>query len=231
MHTFDIIRYWDDNLVEPHIISELNYIVNYLKERQTTKIRYLDIGANCGRYWNILSKHFVVDQAIMVEPATELYEYLINKFKDTNFLIYDFVLSDHNGMVSLTEINFSFFTELNRDINLGLSKSCLSDRNNKVQVSAENFFNDYLFRNNIFELDLIKIDTENRDYHILKSMTNVLMQLRFKPIICFENNYHNDMTQLEAQTILDNFTTINGYQPINISNINWSSVFLCPIVN
>jgi len=229
MNTFDIIKHWDDNLVQSHIMSELNYLINYFKKRSTTNIRYLDIGANCGRYWNVLSQHFTVDYAIMVEPSTELHKYLLHKFRDTNFSIYNFVLSDHDSMVSLADIDFSFYTQLDNNINLGLSKSYLSDNNNKTQLSAENFFNDYIYFNNIYKLDLIKIDTENRDYHILKSMTNVLSKLESKPIICFENNYHNDMTQDEAQAILNNFTSINLYEPINIADINWSSVFLCPI--
>lgn len=225
MNTYDIIKYWDDFLVEQHIGSELNVIVDYFQKQNKQDLIYLDIGANCGRYHDVLSRSFNIKHSIMVEASKALYDYLLIKFKNTKYDIYNFILSDTNNDVSFSDIDFSYIADI-KQINLGLSKSYNSITNNKKQISAYDFFLDKIINQNIINIDLIKIDTENRDYHILKSLTNCIHKLKNKPIICFEHNYHNDMSKENAQEILNNFCITNNYKTININDITWSSVFL-----
>lgn len=227
MNTFDIIKHWDDFLVEKHIGSEISVIIRYFQEHKQTNITYLDIGANTGKYYDVLSRSFHIDRAVMVEASEPLYDYLCVKFKNTNSDIYNLILSDVNDMVSFADINFSYITDIN-NTNLGLSKLYKSDNNTRQQTSSETFFENYILQKGIYNLDLIKIDTENKDYEILKSLTNVIPKLKKQPMICFEHNYHNSMTQEEAQDILNNFTNINNYASINIGDITWSAVFMYP---
>lgn len=228
MNTFDIIKHWDDYLVEQHVGSELAVIIDYFQKKEQKNLIYLDIGANCGKYYDVLSRYFTIDLAIMAEASKHLYEYLLIKFNHNNkCTIYNSVLSDNNDDISFSDIDFSYITDIN-NINLGLSKVYNSIDNKIKQTSANDFFNTNVLEKNISHLDLIKIDTENRDYHILKSMTECISKLKNKPLICFEHNYHNDMTKDEAQDILKNFCSFNNYEYINIDNIKWSSVFLWP---
>lgn len=227
MNTYDIIKYWDDFLVEQHIGSELNVIVDYFKKQNIKTLVYVDIGANSGRYHDVLSRSFKISHSVMVEASKPLYDYLLNKFTNTTYDIYNYILSDINSDTSFADIDFSYITDI-KNMNLGLSKSYDSTINNKKQISAYNFFIDKILNKNIDKIDLIKIDTENRDYHILKALTNCVCQLKNKPLICFEHNYHNDMSKDEAQKILNNFCNVNGYKLIDIDNITWSSVFLWP---
>jgi FkbM family methyltransferase len=230
MNTFDIIKHWDDFLVEKHVGSEISIIVRYFKEKNKTNISYLDIGANTGKYYDVLARSFQIDLSIMVEASEALYDYLVIKFKNNNNTkIHNLILSDINDMTSFADIDFSYITDIN-NTNLGLSKLYKSDNNTREQTSSETFFKNHILQKNIDTLDLIKIDTENRDYEILKSLTNVISKLKKQPLICFEHNYHGSMTQDEAQDILNNFTSINNYHPINIGDITWSAVFLYPKV-
>ena len=229
MNTYDMIKYWDDNLVEQHVGSELNVITDYFRTKNKSNIVYLDIGANSGKYYDVLARSFIIDHAIMVEASQSLYDYLVVKFKNNNVNIYNLILSDINEMTSFADIDFSYVSDIN-SANFGLSKLYKSDNNNRQQTSSETFFENYILQNNIHILDLIKIDTENRDYEILKSLTHTISKLKNQPLICFEHNYQGSMTQDEAQSILNNFTKINHYIPINIGDITWSAVFLYPQV-
>lgn len=229
MNTYDIIKYWDDHIVEQHIGSELMVIESYLKEQNKSEISYIDIGANSGKYHDVLAKNFNIKKCIMIEASKSLYDYLLVKFQNKQYEIYNMILSDTNGSVDFADIDFSYITELNSSINLGLSKAYNSDVGSRIQVSASDFFVSNVLDKGIHELDLIKIDTENRDYFILKSITPHINKLKSKPLICFENNYHNDMSQQEAQSILDNFSSYNNYSFVNINEIRWSSVFLYPL--
>jgi FkbM family methyltransferase len=228
MNTFDIIKHWDDFLVEKHIGSEISIIVRYFKEKNKTNISYLDIGANTGKYYDVLARSFQIDLSVMVEASKALYDYLLIKFENNNNTkIYNLILSDINDMTSFADIDFSYITDIENS-NLGLSKLYKSDNNTREQTSSGTFFENYILQNNIDTLDLIKIDTENKDYEILKSLTNVIPKLKNQPLICFEHNYHNSMTQNEAQDILNNFTNTNNYASINIGDITWSAVFMYP---
>jgi len=228
MDTFDIIKYWDDFLVEKHVGSEISVIVQYFTEKNQTSLSYLDIGANTGKYYDVLSRSFKINQSIMVEASKSLYDYLLIKFKDNHSDVYNLILSDVDDTVSFADIDFSYIADVD-SANLGLSKVYKSDNNNnREQTSSGAFFDNYILQKNIDILDLIKIDTENKDYEILKSLTNEIPKLKNQPLICFENNYHNNMTQSEAQNILDNFTNTNNYIPINIGDIAWSAVFMYP---
>lgn len=222
-----MIKYWDDNLVEQHVGSELNVITDYFRTKNKCNIVYLDIGANSGKYYDVLVRSFIIDHVIMVEASQSLYDYLLTKFKNTTFDIYNIIMSDNNDSISFSEIDFSYITDIN-SMNLGLSKSYNSIDNTRQQTSASDFFIEKILNKHIDNIDLIKIDTENRDYHILKSLTPYINKLKNKPLICFEHNYHNDMSKHEAQDILSNFCNTNHYKPLNIDDIIWSSVFLWP---
>jgi len=232
MNIFDIIKYWDDNLVEQHLGWEMVVILQYLNDKTKTHISYLDIGANCGKYYDVLSKDFIIDYSVMAEASVHLYEYLLVKFKDNKkCFIYNSIVSDVSGKTSFSEIDFSYITNINNSINLGLSKTYNSHNNNREQISAKDFFNAYIINNNINQLDFIKIDTENRDYHIIKSLTHdCIEKLKNKPLIVFENNYHNDMSKNDAQVILDNFCSFNNYKFIDIDNIQQTGAFLWPLI-
>jgi stringent starvation protein B len=60
------------------------------------------------------------------------------------------------------------------------------------------------------EVSLIKIDTETKDLYILRDMAKWLYDNKIQPYILFENNYHNEMTVEEAQTIINDLTKNNG---------------------
>lgn len=202
------IQYWDENIVQGHVNSEIAVVLDYLHKNKKLKINYIDIGANVGKYYDVISQSGIsVEKCIMVEASVELYSYMKNKFKNIQGCkIINHAVSDKDGTIRFeSNINQIYANkELNRSINLGVQKITNSDSGvDTNMISGESLLTKFV--DFINEIDLIKIDTENRDYNILDSMTNVIQNLNTKPFIVLEHNYHNDMSEENARRIYETF--------------------------
>lgn len=222
----DFIRIWDNDIVAGHVNSEIERIIKYLNDIHLGTINYVDIGANVGKYYDILSKHFKIENAVMTEPVVDLYQYMVNKFKGRdNCKIYNYAVSDYTGKADLNTGVIDFYKNNDNytSINLGLSKINKID-GDVVVVSGYDFLNKFA---SDIEIDLIKIDTETQDYFILKSITSYIKILPRKPLIVFENNYHNDMTYDEAKHIYETFMSECEYNGYNFDLLG-GEVYLIP---
>ena len=76
----DLIKIWDDELIERNIGIEINYLKDYFGPKNLTELSYIDIGANVGKFYDVLSRDYSIKQVIMVEPAPQLFDYLTEKF-------------------------------------------------------------------------------------------------------------------------------------------------------
>jgi FkbM family methyltransferase len=213
----DYIKKWDNELIQKHIMNEVSYIRNFFNPKGITKLNYIDIGANVGKFYDVLKHEYEIESVVMVEPAPMLNEYLKEKFKDTkNCKIWDFAISDQDGKTNFSIDSILCSTE--NHINMGVSKISGGGGIPVKMVSAQNFLLNYI--NELDKINLIKIDTENRDYNIIKSMKDVIKKMKKKPLILFEHNHRDVLTNEEAEQILNEFTNECGYE-----NINYSKVF------
>lgn len=113
----ELIEIWDRELIERHIGSEIRYINDFFVGK--TKLTYIDIGANVGKFYDVLSKKYEIEKVIMVEPAPKLFEYISDKFKEVkNCKIYDFAISDETGETFFETHSLDHST--NEHINMGL---------------------------------------------------------------------------------------------------------------
>lgn len=221
----ELIEIWDRELIEKHIGSEVRYIEDFFVGK--TKLSYIDIGANVGKFYDVLSKKYEIEKVVMVEPAPKLFEYISDKFKDIqNCKIYDFAISDETGETFFQ--TYSLDNSTPEHIDMGVSKIHHNNDGHKVKmVSGLEFLTLYI--ENLEEYDFIKIDTENYDYQIIKSITPVISKLSKKPFILFEHNYHNSISKEEAVTILNNFINDCVYEPIDFETLN-GDCYIKPII-
>ena len=232
----DFIKFWDDEIVQGHINNETSIIFEYFKSKNIETINYVDIGANVGKYYDvIIANGFKVNIAIMDEAAPDLYNYMVNKFANKpNCKIYNYAVSDVDGVIKF-ESHIETYKDRDpndKSINLGLAKMPHAQSNNSGEgievpvITGKSFFENYVneYKNDI---NLIKIDTENRDYNILKSITSYINTMQNKPFIILEHNYHNDMSYDEAKTIYNNFKNECKYEGFEFDELH-SSVFLTP---
>lgn len=226
----EFIKFWDDEIVQGHIGAEVQVMQDYFNENNITKINYLDIGANVGKFYDLfLERGFEIENAIMVEPSHDLFDYMVTKFKDTpNCQLYNLAVSDSDG-VTMFESHIETYKDRepnDRSINLGLSK--LSKTGREVElISGKRLFETYVepIKDSI---NFIKIDTENQDYFILESITEYVKNMTNKPYILSEHNYHNDMSYDRAKNIYDRFKDECGYEGIDFDELS-GSVYLKPI--
>lgn len=214
----DTIKFWDDNLVQKHINYEISLIKSFFKDKKT--LCYIDIGANVGKFYDVLSKSYEIKKVVMVEPAPQLYQYISNKFKDIeNCKIYDFAVSNESGetFFQTTSLENCLNKESFENINLGLSKIDHSKGHKIKVVSGSEFLASYV--DNLADYDFIKIDTESKDYLIIESITDIISKLENKPFILFEHNYYHAITKDAAKEIIDNFTTSCEYEPVNFDEL------------
>lgn len=213
----DLIKIWDDERIEMHIGIEINYLKEYFKDKDITSLNYIDIGANVGKFYDVLSRTYKIDSVVMVEPAPQLFEYLTKKFKDVpNCKIYDFAMSNIDGETYFQTSSIDKSTT--EHINMGVSKIHENNGHLIKVVSGGNFFENYI--DNLENIDFIKIDTESRDYEIISSMTPVIEKLKNKPFILFEHNYHGSLTYQQAEEILNNFINKCNYEPVDFKKLS-----------
>ena len=218
----DLIKYWDNELVISHIGTELNWLLSYLDTNKIERVSFIDIGGNVGKFFDELSKKYIIEKCIIVEPSKVLYNHMVEKFSGSpNVEIFNFAISDENGKFNFTdsaEQSISFFEKNNNSdgINLGLSK--LSKFSGDTLCYSMEYFLENFNTIPLDNLSFIKIDTENMDLNIIKSMTNFFHRNNMNPFILFENNYHNDMKTEDAIKIMNDFCTLCGYEMVDLSN-------------
>ena len=212
----DLIKIWDDKLIERNIGIEINYLRDFFNGKNITKLSYIDIGANVGKFYDVLSKEYEIEKVVMVEPAPQLNEYIKEKFQSVpNCVIYDYAISDKTGKTFFQTHSIEHSTS--DHINMGVSQIHHESGHEIDMISAYEFFDNHI--DDLESFDFIKIDTETQDYQILKSMMPLIQSLNKKPFILFENNYQNQMSKEDAKKILDDFTNNCGYESINIDEL------------
>ena len=176
----DLIKKWDDELIEKHIGIEINYLRDFFGGKNVTKLSYIDIGANVGKFYDVLSKEYEIEKVVMVEPAPQLNEYIKEKFQSVpNCIIYDYAISDRSGKTFFQTHSIEHSTP--DHINMGVSQIHKSEGYEVQMISGYDFFDQYV--NDLESFDFIKIDTETQDYQILKSMMPLIKSLNKKPFI------------------------------------------------
>lgn len=212
----NLIKHWDDNIVERHILKEIEYLKNYFPIQKFGSLKYIDIGANVGKFYDVLSRTYTIDGVIMVEPVPILFEYLSKKFESTpNCKLYNFALSDRTGV---TKFHISEMENGSiENMNLGLSRMLSNGECEVNMIDGKYFLEKYV--DDLESIDFIKIDTENQDYSILKSIQPIISKLIKKPFILFEHNYSSWMSEDDARKIIYDFTTACDYETINFDNL------------
>lgn len=225
----DIIKYWDTNLVEQHIVNDIARISGYLNEKNIKTISMIDVGANVGKIYDNLKKQFTIEKCIMIEPVNKLYEYLKNKYKDdTSVEVYNFAISNEPGNFKMYAGHFeeNIITEISNTINLGVSK--LSDIPGETICITMNEFLDKYCSIDPLKLSLIKIDTETKDLFVIKQLTDYIEKNKIFPFITFEKNYSHQISDEEAQSIIDNFCLRCNYTVFDITTCP-TDYFLRPV--
>jgi FkbM family methyltransferase len=216
---FDKIKQWDDLHCEKHVFNFVNQIYDILNKNNFTSINYIDIGANVGKVYDLLSNKITINQAYLYEASPILYSYLEKKYKNNiSVKTHNITINNNTGSVFFDETSLIHQIENNfSDLNLGLSK--ITNNQNLTKVDSTKLSTILNQDKDLFtNINFIKIDTENVDFYILIDLLTVIDFFEKKPIIEFEINYFmNGHPQIWAQNIIDEFFK-HGYNSLNLSD-------------
>ncbi len=175
----------------------LSFIKLKLKNHEDKNI-FFDIGAHKGETCIQFLNKFNFKQAHVFEPEPETYNVLEknikNKFKDVNIHLNNFALGEKNTALNINSTIESSSTTIhdineNTDYFLRKKKVLGLSKNEKFFVKKKiNMVNvlDYIEKNKLTNIDVLKIDTEGYEYYILKSFGKFLKNVK---IIYFEHHY------------------------------------------
>ncbi len=184
----------------------------YVKKKLGNNIEtMIDVGANVGESILVFNENFKINKIYSIEPNLKTYEELKkNNFK--NVEVFNFAASDVEGedklkigylssMSTINEINYnSFYTKVKSFIIWMLSrKFAIYQHESKVKKKR---LDDFIKKQGIGLVDLIKIDTEGHEFNVIKGLGEYISNVK---IILFE--YHEDNSIVKNYTIED----INNY--------------------
>jgi len=228
MEYFEKVKLWDDEHCEKHVWSLVNNIKELLQSKSINELYYLDIGANVGKVYDLISNGYIVKKVWMYEASPILFDYLKIKYtNDERVVINNIAIFDSEGEVNFDESSIIHQIETNSlDLNFGISKIGNSPSQTKVK---SNKLSNLIGENNeiLDNVTFIKIDTENVDFNILNDLVTIIDKFKTKPIIEFEVNYHmGPITKETAQSILNKFSNI-GYKELKLEDC-WGDGILIP---
>lgn len=172
---------------------------------------FFDVGANIGYYSLLAALENKKINIVSFEPASGPLFYLkenirINNFK--NIKVESLALSDSNDEITFYEsknIKYKYLKHsLGGTSSTRKNKKLLNFVVNKVQTMT---LDNYVKKNYVKKIDLIKLDTEGTENIILSKSVNILKEM--KPIIICETLFNK--IELELELIMKSY----GYQFYN----------------
>lgn len=199
-------------------------LLKVLKKNLPNQINVLfDIGAHKGETTISFAKIFEIKQAFLFEPSPKNYKKILNKTKNLkssiDMNIFNFAIGDENKKTLLNEVfesSSSTINQLNKSSDyFKRKKKILSYFNDNVKINQfeiqVNKGLEFIEKNKIKKIDLLKIDTEGFEYIILKNIENYLKNVG---VIIFEHHYdlmiNKDYTSRDIKGLLvkNNFKQI-----------------------
>jgi FkbM family methyltransferase len=169
-----------------------------------TNAIFIDVGAHIGRYSLILAKMFPNAKIIAVEPDPEGYQALIRGIeanKTKNIIAFNIALSDFDGIANLYRKR-------------GTAISSLVERENSfnmVKVSVKRL-DTIVEELKVNEVDIIKIDVEGAELHVVRGALNTIT--KYKPILIIEIREGN------LQNLVSLLTSLN-YNCKHLEDMNY----------
>ena len=155
----------------------------------------LDVGCHRGETIKILNSTFHVNKIYGFEPSKENFSFLRKtKEKNNNVVLFNFACGELNetkklkfsiesSSSTINEINYeSKYYKIKKLLLLGFKKKDMFI-DEKVLVKR---LDEFLLKENIANIDLLKIDTEGYELNVLKGASGVLKKIN---LIYFEHHY------------------------------------------
>ena len=179
----------------------------------------LDVGAHEGESIEFFLKNLKVSHIYSFEPSEFTFKILLrncenikNKFKNTQICLENIAIGSLTKDVELNYLNETSSSTL-RDLNIKSKYFKKKEQyfgkllNKKIKVKQVNF-KEYLKKNNIIKIDLLKIDTEGYELEVLRGLKDYISKVS---IILFEHHYDNMIVKNYTFSDIHNLLKNNGF--------------------
>ena len=171
-----------------------------------------DVGANRGQFCLHCHEIFEAAAIYSFEPVTEVFQTLKQETKHIrNISAHNFAFGNEKGSETIFLQEDSKVNSLHPPVN---KKEGSTGKSQLVQI---NTIDDFCAENKIKKIDLLKIDAEGYDLHVLKGATRLLSDRKvlfvFIEVTFDENNAGNS-----SFTEINDFLKSFGFKPIGFYN-------------
>lgn len=201
----------------PEENGEIEFL-NALKNNHSDKFVYFDVGAHIGTYTDLILERFDAYQGYLFEPAPTTYQECIKRHGDNNSLdIHNLALADQ-----ISEMEYRIYADdPTRNGIAGVSAEG-DMKTNIVKVNCttgDQFYSDHKIK----RINLLKIDAEGYDLHVIKGFDQILRDHAID-VIQFEYNVKHS----ETHSMLGDyykFLTERGYHlgPLRQEGVKFSN--------
>ena len=214
-------------------------IINFIKKNLNLNDFNLliDVGGHHGETIDLFCKNFKIVKLISIEASPKNFEVLRSKVKilkkiffDTTILIEQLTLGNQNKLVNIKqfeESSSSTIKEIDKNSSYYKKKFRLLNFFKKKEVFKEietklTKLNDYLIKNNINEVDFLKIDTEGSEFDILCGLENSIKKVK---IIYFEHHYDLMIKKKYKFSDINNLLLNNNFKKVFKIKMPFRKVF------
>ena len=218
--------------------------VNFLKKKNVHNLDvFLDIGAHKGESINLFASNFNINSIYSFEPNPITFEILSkninklkNKYSNTRIILENLALGSKNQKIFMKQISESSSSTI-RDLNTNskyFKKKFFFLKNSKNQNLFKEIevnqilLSEYIEKNNIQNIDFIKIDTEGYELEVLKGSKNILHKTMY---VLFEHHYDDMIVKNYFFSDIHNFLKENNFHQLYKSKMPFRKTFEYIYVN
>ena len=208
-------------------------ILNVFKKEIDTRksIVVIDIGSHKGEYIRSIIKNFFIEKIYSFEPNIEIFEILKKNFQnEKKIVINNCGISQEEGFINFNknlESSSSTINKLNENSKYFKKKYLLLNFLNlkkvseKIKIKVIRLEN-YLKKEKIKKIEILKIDTEGYEYQVLKSLGDNIKNIQ---LVHFEHHYDDMIIKEYKFKDIHNFLTLNGFTKIFKIKMNFRKSF------
>lgn len=153
----------------------------------------IDVGANVGFFSMMIRDRFPEAKIYAIEPIPQTFTCLKKNLSGNSDQVFNLALSNKNG---LEKIGFNELESANSHVLLSERQKDSADE--IVKVRAETL-DQFCADNDIDSVDILKIDTESFEAHVLQGARKILGKTRYLHLeITIENNKNYSFSQINS---------------------------------
>ena len=194
-------------------------IVNFFKSEKIQINIFFDVGAHKGETVKLFNDNFIIKKFYCFEPSPINFDYLkkkISKMKN-EIKIFNFGLGENKSILSfnqLEESSSSTLVDINQNSNYFKKKNRilsifnLKKNQDKIFNVEINSLNDFMEKESINKIDILKIDTEGFEFKVIKGAKKKIKNIKY---IYFEHHYDDMLKKKYSFSDIHSYLNKNGF--------------------